>query len=105
MNDNSNTTTASGTIDRADIEATRYRVAICALDYYPAKPEDEPGYTIDEDITWSIAPLLGRDPAALAQLREVIRDTIADPTTHRDALNYLLDALRSTPAGLEGAGE
>ena len=105
MNDNSNTTTASGTIDRADIEATRYRVAICALDYYPAKPDDEPGYTIDEDITWAIAPLLGHDPTTLEQLRHLIGDTITDPTTHRDALNHLLDGLESTPAGLEGAGE
>lgn len=66
-------------VDRADIEATRYRVAICALDYYADKPHDEPGYTIDEDVTSCLAPLLGRDADVLDQLRTIIRDTIADP--------------------------
>ena len=101
-----NITTNSGAtpLDRTQAEATLYRVAICALTYYADKPHDEPGYTIDEDLTWCIAPLLALDTAVLDQLRESIRNTIADPTAHRGALNRVLTALtaESGSIALEG---
>ena len=53
------TTTSEGPtmIDRSDCEATLYRIAICAFTYYPDKEADEPGYSVDEDVDWCLAPL------------------------------------------------
>jgi len=70
-------------IDRADTEATLYRVAICAFTYYSGKPWDEPGYSIEEDITWCTAPLAALPQAELVDLGASIRSLITDPSADR----------------------
>ena len=70
-------------IDRADTEATLYRVAICAFTYYPGKPWEEPGYSIDEDIAWCTAPLAGLPQEKLTALGASIRSLITDPGADR----------------------
>lgn len=70
-------------IDRTYLEEALYRAAICAFTYYPDKPNDEPGYTIDEDVTWCAAPLSRLPQETAADLTEMIRTVIADPSTDR----------------------
>lgn len=70
-------------LDRTHADAVLYRVAICAFTYYPDKPTEEPGYTIEEDVDWCIAPLTGIDQTTLDDLRQGIRNAIADPTAER----------------------
>jgi hypothetical protein len=79
-------------IDRSVVEALLYRVAYAALDHYPAKPVDEPGYTIDEDLDWCLQALdlPGKE---LDGLRERIRAVITDPTGHRQQFVRDLNAL------------
>lgn len=72
-------------IDRADTETTLYRVAICAFTYYPGKPWDEPGYTVDDDVTWCTAPLATLAAERLAELRATIRRLITEPAADRRA--------------------
>lgn len=71
------------TMDRADTETTLYRVAICAFTYYPDKPHDEPGYDVEEDVTWCVAPLAVLPAEQLAELRAAIRTLITDPGADR----------------------
>lgn len=70
-------------LDRTETETVLYRVAICAFTYYPDKPELEPGYTIEEDVVWCSAPLVGLENDQVAELRDVIRTLIADPAADR----------------------
>lgn len=80
-------------IDRADTEAALYRVAICAFTYHPDKERDEPGYTIDEDITWCLQPLTALPAETLHELRETVRALITTPTADRQAFIRYLAAL------------
>ena len=82
-------------IDRSHTEATLDRVAFAALTYYPSKPDLELGYRLDEDIAYCLAPLGGIDQAAMSELRELITDTIIDPTAHRERLVRHLEGLAS----------
>lgn len=72
-------------IDRADTEATLFRVAICAFTYYPDKPIDELGYTVDEDVTWCSKPLASLPAAQLTAMRASILALITDPVADRQA--------------------
>ena len=72
-------------IDRADTEATLFRVAICAFTYYPDKPSDELGYTVDEDVTWCSKPLASLPEAQLTAIRASIRAVITNPAADRQA--------------------
>ena len=72
-------------IDRADTEATLFRVAICAFTYYPDKPTDELGYTVDEDVNWCSKPLTSLPESELTVMRASIQALITDPTTDRQA--------------------
>ncbi|WP_396655637.1 hypothetical protein [Microbacterium sp.] len=69
-------------IDRADTETVLYRVAISAFTYYPGKEAEEPGYTVEEDLAWCLAPLAAH-PAIVDELRTRIRLLITDPTADR----------------------
>lgn len=80
-------------IDRAQAEATTYRVAFAALTFYPDKPAVEPGFTIDEDLEWALQPVLDLPPTEFDLVRDVARATIADPTGHREELTRLLAEL------------
>lgn len=99
------TTTPTGDptmIDRSEAEATLYRVAICAFTYHPDKHLDEPGYTLNEDLTWCLAPLAGLPDADIAELRDTIRTLITTPTADRQAFIRRLDALSGSDTTLEG---
>jgi hypothetical protein len=80
-------------IDRAEAEATIYRVAISAFTYYPDKPSVEPGYRVDEDVDWCSAPLLSLPPEQLRRLRETIRELITDTTADRRSFIVTLNEL------------
>lgn len=80
-------------IDRAHTETTLWRTAVSAFSCYPTKHIDEPGYTVDEDITWCLEPLRGVDPTALARLSDLVATAIVDPTAHRTALTKELERL------------
>lgn len=72
-------------IDRAEAEATLYRVAVSAFTYYPGKETEEPGYRVDEDVDWCAAPLIGLPTPQLEQIRDQIRLQITDPLADRQA--------------------
>ncbi|WP_426321881.1 hypothetical protein [Microbacterium sp. E-13] len=80
-------------LDRAQAEAALYRVAVCAFTYYPDKPVDEPGWTLDEDLAWCLAPLAGLPDEKLAELASTIRTQIVTPTADRQAFIRPLLAL------------
>lgn len=72
------------TIDRSHTEKVLYRVAICAFTYYPEKPEQEPGYDVEQDVAWCTEPLEKRlHWADLEMFRNVIRMLITVPTADR----------------------
>ena len=72
-------------INRSDCEATLYRLAICAFTFYPEKETDEPGYSLDEDVDWCLAPLGGAAVASTIGSRRSIRELITDATADRQA--------------------
>ena len=82
-------------IDREAAEVTLERVAICAFTYYPDKPADEPGYTVDEDVTWCTATLRALPADQLAELRDTVRTLITDPSAERRTFIATLAALPS----------
>lgn len=80
-------------IDRSHAEAVTYRIAFAALTFHVSKPEEEPGYSIDEDLDWSLEPVSELPPAEFGLLRDVAQATITDPTEHRDHLREVLESL------------
>ena len=75
------------TIDRDRAEKVLYRTAICAFMYYPDKPDNEPGYDVEEDVTWCTAPLERRLPSPDVEMfRGVIRMLITEPLADRRPL-------------------
>ncbi|WP_341994744.1 hypothetical protein MRBLWH7_002401 [Microbacterium sp. LWH7-1.2] len=90
------TTTPTGDptmLDRAQAEASLYRVAVCAFTYYPDKAVHEPGWTLDEDLDWCLAPLAGLPMDQLAALAPEVRTLITTPTADRQAFIRRLHAL------------
>lgn len=87
------TTNAASLIDRTDVEAALYRVAISAFTYYSDKEAEEPGYAIDEDLDWCLAPIAGPLAGRRDQLRATIRVMITDRTANRREFIALLAAL------------
>lgn len=72
------------TIDRNCTEKVLYRVAICAFMYYPGMPDAEPGYDVEEDIAWCLAPLERRLPSGdIQMLSNVTRMIITEPLADR----------------------
>ena len=87
------TTHEGGTVlDPSDIDEVIYRVAFAAFTYYPTKPVDEEGYTLDEDIQWCLQPVAGKAGVDAAALAPSIRLAITDPTAHRQALIRILES-------------
>lgn len=81
-------------IDRSHTEKVLYRAAICAFTYYPEKPEQEPGYDLEEDVAWCAAPFEKRLPQPdLEVFRDVIRMLITVPTADRRPFIQKLAAL------------
>ncbi|GAA1979130.1 hypothetical protein [Microbacterium pumilum] len=78
-------------IDRADAEAVIYRVAVSAFAYYPDKATKEPGYTVDEDVEWSLEPVSALDSAQTAELEDRIREAITSLACDRQGfIQYVL---------------
>lgn len=73
-------------IDRADTEETLYRAAVAALTFYDGRSVDEPSYTIDEDLDWCMQPIVDVEEPERSVLRGILRATIIDPTSARQAL-------------------
>lgn len=80
-------------IDREQSEATKYRIATMAMNFYPGKPDAELGYSVDEDVQWCLQPLLDLPPDDFAAVYEAARATIIDPTAQREHLTQVLDRL------------
>jgi len=75
--------------------ATLWRVALCAFTYYPDKAEQEPGYSIDNDVAWCTAPLKRLPSAELVELRGMVRNLIADQAAdRRDFIDRLAELPR-----------
>jgi hypothetical protein len=72
-------------LDRSQIDATVFRVAVAAFTYYPDKPTRESGYTLDEDLDWCIRPLRQLPEADRRELREQIASLVTDPCADRQA--------------------
>ncbi len=70
-------------LDRTQAEGLLLRVAVAALNYYPDKPTDEPGYQLAEDIDWCLDAL----PALFEPFRDAmaqrLTEVITDPVTYR----------------------
>ncbi len=80
-------------IDRADAEAAIFRTAFAAFAYYPAKPLDEPGYTVDEDLDWCLEPLGALPDEARGSVRGWMREVVTNPNADRQAFMRSLRGL------------
>ncbi|KQP73508.1 hypothetical protein ASF40_20460 [Microbacterium sp. Leaf288] len=80
-------------LDRSAAEAALYRVAVCAFTYHPGKPVDEPGWSLDEDLAWCLAPLAGLPDEHFAEFAATVRTLIVTPTADRQAFIRRLLAL------------
>lgn len=80
-------------LDRSQVDAAVYRVAVAAFTYYPDRPEAEPGYTLDEDLDWCLRPLQRLPHAELEALRERIRALITDTGADRQGFIRHLKSL------------
>lgn len=83
-------------LDRSQIDATIFRVAVAAFTYYPDKPAREPGYTLDEDLDWCMRPLRHLPDAHRRELREHISSLVTDPTNDRQAFIRRLQRYQET---------
>lgn len=86
----------------SNADAALYKVAYCAFTYYPDKHIDEPGYTLEEDLAWCLAPLAVLPAPELAEIRHTIRTLITTPTADRQPFIRRLAALSSNDAAFEG---
>ena len=72
-------------LDRTQVDAVIYRVAVAGFTYYPDRHLTESGYTVDEDLEWCMRPLRHLPPEDRAELRRRILDLIVDPAADRQA--------------------
>ena len=77
-------------LDRSQVDAVIYRVAVAGFTYYPDKHAKEPGYTVDEDLDWCMRPLRHLPPEDHEELRRRILELITDPTADRQAFIHHL---------------
>ena len=82
-------------LDRSQVDAAIYRVAIASFTHYPDKHIKEPGYTIDEDLDWCMRPLRRLSHEEREQLRPQILELIAEPAADRQAFIKHLKSLSS----------
>lgn len=82
-------------LDRADAEAAIFRTAFAAFAYYPAKPFEEAGYTVDEDLDWCLEPLTALPDEARGPVRGWMREVITNADADRQAF---MRALRDLAA-------
>ena len=80
-------------VDRADAEAVLFRTAFAAFSYYPDRPIQEPGYTMQEDLDWCMEPLAALSGSDREAIRERIREMITDPSADRQSFILDIEAL------------
>lgn len=80
-------------IDRSHTEAVLDRVAFAAITYYPDRAATELGYTLEEDVAYCLTPLQPFHEAGDGPLRELVAQTISDPTQYRQRLVQRLEEL------------
>ena len=84
-------------IEESDTEAVIYRTAVVAFHYYLDRETAEPGYTIDEDLDWIIAPLRQLPQAERDEIRARALGLILDPTADRQSFIQDINALVGKP--------
>lgn len=89
-------------IDRADAEATIYRVAVCAFIYDPDRPVEETGRTLEEELVWCVQPLQGLDLVTQGELQNRIAELIVNPLADRQTFIADLNALVPPDERCEG---
>ena len=72
-------------LDRSQIDATVFRVAVAAFTYYPEKASREPGYNLEEDLDWCMRPLRHLPDIHRRELRDHITSLVTDPVADRQA--------------------
>lgn len=72
-------------LDRSQVDAVIYRVAVAGFTYYPDKRVMEPGYTVEEDLDWCMRPLRHLPQKDRAELRPRILEIITNPAADRQA--------------------
>ena len=72
-------------LDRSQVDAAVFRVAVAAFTYSPDRAAREPGYSLDSDIDWCVRPLRHLPEADLAELRVQIAALVTDPLADRQA--------------------
>ena len=72
-------------LDRSEIDATVFRVAVAAFTYYPEKAAREPGYTLEEDLDWCMRSLRNLPDTERRELRAQITALVTDPAADRQA--------------------
>ena len=70
-------------LDRSQIDATVFRVAVAAFTYYPEKAASEPGYTLEEDLDWCMRPLRRLPEETRRELREHVTTLVTNPAADR----------------------
>lgn len=80
-------------LDRTQVDAVIFRVAIATFTYYPNKHIKEPGYTLDEDLGWCMRPLRHLSQDERNNMRAKILHLITDPSADRQAFIEHLKSL------------
>lgn len=80
-------------LDRSQVDAVIYRVAVAGFTYYPDKHLTESGYTVDEDLDWCMRPLRHLPPDDHAELRHRILELITNPAADRQGFIRHLKSL------------
>jgi hypothetical protein len=80
-------------LDRSQVDAVIYRVAVASFTHYLDKAEREPGYTVEEDLDWCMRPLRHLPPLERDDLRDRVLELITNPTADRQAFIRQLKAL------------
>lgn len=76
------------------------KVGTIAIMYYPDMPTDSPSYRLEDDIDWCVDGLSNDE--ATTELRELIGNTVVDPSAHREALTEHVYAMVPDAAEADG---
>jgi len=83
-------------IDRAHAESLLYRVAVASMTYSPDKAEQQPGYSIEEDVGWCLVAVSSIPLRYRESMRPTIREVIEDSTGCRTQFTRNVMALVSS---------
>lgn len=80
-------------LDRTQVDAAIYRVAIASFLHYRDKPITELSYTVEEDLDWCMRPLRHLPEELREVLRGKILELITEPAADRQAFIKELKSL------------